>query len=93
MMANWLFASHHSRVAFSIFPRGWPLREIVNAIFYIMRSGCACRLLLADLPPWGTVYRWFATWRDACVFEKIIPASGTSPPNRQSAEPLNFTAS
>ena len=24
-----------------------------------------------DLPPWSTVYRWFAVWRDACVFERI----------------------
>jgi len=24
-----------------------------------------------DLPPWSTVYRWFAAWRDACVFKKI----------------------
>jgi transposase len=26
---------------------------------------------LPDLPPWSTVYRWFAVWRDACLFEKI----------------------
>ncbi|MGH6830624.1 MAG: IS5 family transposase [Methylocella sp.] len=52
-------------------PWGWPPREIVNAIFYVMRSGCPWRLLPADLPPWSTVYRWFMIWRDACVFEKI----------------------
>jgi transposase len=52
-------------------PRGWPLREIVNAIFYVMRSGCPWRLLPSDFPPWSTVYRWFSAWRDACVFEKL----------------------
>ena len=52
-------------------PRGWPLREIVNGIFYVMRSGCPWRQLPKDLPPWSTVYRWFAAWRDACLFEKI----------------------
>src|SRR5262249_41446807 len=52
-------------------PRAWPLREIVNGIFYVMRSGCAGRQLPTDLPPWGTVYRWFVAWRDACLFEKI----------------------
>ena len=52
-------------------PRVWPLREIVNGIFYIMRSGCAWRQMPTDLPPWSTVYRWFAAWRDACVFERI----------------------
>ena len=50
---------------------GWSLREIVNAIFYVMRSGCPWRLLPGDFPPWSTVYRWFAAWRDACVFERI----------------------
>ncbi len=52
-------------------PRIWPLREIVNGIFYVMRSGCAWRQMPTDLPPWGTVYRWFAAWRDGCVFERI----------------------
>ena len=36
-----------------------------------MRSGCPWRQLPKDLPPWSTVYRWFAAWRDACLFEKI----------------------
>ena len=52
-------------------PARWPLREIVNGIFYVMRSGCPWRQLPKDLPPWSTVYRWFAAWRDACLFEKI----------------------
>ena len=52
-------------------PRGWPLREIVNAVFYCLRSGCPWRLLPDDLPPWSTVYCWFALWRDTCLFEKI----------------------
>ena len=52
-------------------PRAWPLREIVNSIFYVMRSGCPWRQMPKDLPPWSTVYRWFATWRDTCLFEKI----------------------
>ena len=43
-------------------PRAWPLREIVNGLFYVMRSGCAWRQLPTDLPPSSTVYRWFAIW-------------------------------
>src|SRR5271157_3536245 len=35
-------------------PRAWPMREIVNGIFYVMRAGCPWRLLPNDLPPWGT---------------------------------------
>jgi transposase len=39
-------------------PRAWPMREIVNGIFYVMRSGCPWRLLPNDLPPWGKIYSW-----------------------------------
>jgi transposase len=46
-------------------PREWPMREIVNGIFYVMRAGCPWRLLPNDLPPCGTIYRWFPTWRDS----------------------------
>jgi transposase len=52
-------------------PREWPMREIINGIFYVMRAGCPRRLLPNDLPPWGTIYRWFAAWRDDGRFERI----------------------
>lgn len=52
-------------------PRAWPPREVVNAIFYVLRGGIAWRLLPSDFPPWRTVYRWFAAWRDEGVFERI----------------------
>lgn len=52
-------------------PRSWSMREIVNAIFYVLRGGIAWRLLPSDFPPWPTVYRWFAAFRDGSVFEKI----------------------
>jgi transposase len=47
------------------------MREILNGIFYVMRAGCPWRLLPNDLPPWGTIYRWFAVWRDDGCFERI----------------------
>jgi putative transposase len=37
-------------------------RQLVNAIFYIVRSGCAWRLLPKDFGPWSTVYGYFRTW-------------------------------
>jgi len=50
-------------------------REIVNAICYVLRSGCAWRLLppgaLWAFPPWQTVYHYFRLWRDAGVFERL----------------------
>lgn len=51
--------------------REWPMREIVNAIFYVLRGGIAWRLLPKDFPPWPTVYRWFARLRDEAVFERM----------------------
>jgi transposase len=47
------------------------MREIINGIFYVTRAGCPWRLLPNDLPPWGTIYRWFAAWRDEGRFERI----------------------
>lgn len=52
-------------------PREWPMREIMNAIFYVLRGGIAWRLLPKDFPPWQTVYRWFARLRDETVFERM----------------------
>jgi transposase len=52
-------------------PRAWLLREIINAIFYVLRGGIAWRLLPRDLPPKSTVYRWFSQWRDAGLFETL----------------------
>ena len=47
--------------------RAWPLREIANAIFYMLRAGCTWRLLPDNFPPWRTVYRWFVRLRDGGV--------------------------
>src|SRR5215211_7662571 len=52
-------------------PWAWPLREIVNAIFYVLRGGVAGRLLPNEFPPRTTVYRWFALWRDTGLFETL----------------------
>jgi putative transposase len=46
-------------------------RDLVNAIFYILRTGCQWRMLPHDFPPWGTVSSQFWRWRKAGVWEKI----------------------
>lgn len=50
------------------------MREVVNAIFYVLRSGCAWRMLPHDFPPWQTVYGYFSTWRDEGVWEAMNDA-------------------
>jgi putative transposase len=44
-------------------PRTHDLREILNAIFYLLKSGCQWRLLPHDFPRWPTVYWYFRKWR------------------------------
>jgi putative transposase len=40
-------------------PRTRGTREILDAIFYLLKCGCPWRLLPKDFPPWETVYWWF----------------------------------
>ena len=44
-------------------PEAHPRREIVNAVRYLVRSGCSWRQLPADFPPWQTVYYHFNRWK------------------------------
>ncbi len=46
-------------------------REILNAIFYQLRTGCQWRYLPEGFPKWPTVYWYFARWVDGGVFERI----------------------
>jgi putative transposase len=47
------------------------LREILDAIFYIVRSGCAWRLLPHEFPPWKTIHHYFRTWRLDGTWERV----------------------
>ena len=52
-------------------------REILNAIFYLLRSGCAWRMLPHEFPPWKTVYHYFRLWRLTGFWERINAALRT----------------
>jgi putative transposase len=53
-------------------PRTHSLREILNAVFYLLKSGCQWRLLPHDFPQrWPTVYHYFRTWRIDGTWERI----------------------
>lgn len=49
--------------------RPWPMRSIVNAIFYVLRTGCPWRFLPNSFPPYQSVYRWFSEFRDNGFFQ------------------------
>jgi transposase len=55
-------------------PTEHPKREIVNAILYLTRTGCAWRMLPKDFPPWQTVYGYFARWREDGTLDRLHDA-------------------
>jgi putative transposase len=55
-------------------PRVHTLRLILDAIFYVLKSGCPWRLLPRDFPPWESVYWWFRRWRIDGTFERLNAA-------------------
>ena len=55
----------------------YPMREIANAVFYLLRSGCTWRMLPRDLPPWQDVYWHFAKWRATGVWQRANDALRT----------------
>ena len=55
-------------------PKMHTTREILNAIFYIVRGGCAWRLLPNDFPPWKTVYHYFRRFRLEGTWERMHSA-------------------
>jgi transposase len=52
-------------------PRTTDLRDVVDAIFYVLRTGCQWRYLPKDFPPKSTVWRYFDEWRHNGAFEVI----------------------
>jgi transposase len=52
-------------------PRTHDLREILNVVFYLLKSGCPWRLLPHDFPRWPTVYWYFRRWRMDGTWERI----------------------
>src|SRR3974377_2569996 len=52
-------------------PRIVEQRDLIDAIFYILRAGCPWRLLPHDFPPWGTVSSQFHRWRRSGLWQKL----------------------
>jgi putative transposase len=55
-------------------PAKYERREILNAILYLLRTGCSWRLLPHDFPSWRIVYWYFSIWRNEGLFEGINDA-------------------
>lgn len=52
-------------------PAKWSRREIVNAILYVLRTGCQWKLLPHDFPSYKTVYHYYRQWRRAGLWEHL----------------------
>ena len=52
-------------------PRTVEVREVINGVLYVLRSGCSWRMMPHDLPPWETVYKYFRNWSIDGTWERI----------------------
>jgi len=55
-------------------PPDWPLILIINAVLYVIKSGCQWRMVPSDFPPWQTVYYYYNKWCKKKVWEGIQDA-------------------
>ena len=55
-------------------PRTANMREVVNGIFYVLRTGCGWEMLPHDLPPYSTVYYYFRRWQKKGVWQQMNKA-------------------
>jgi putative transposase len=55
-------------------PAKWSRREIMDAIYYVMREGGTWRALPHDYPPWQSVYYYFRLWRIDGTWERLNDA-------------------
>ena len=73
-------------------PRTVDMKEIVNAILYILRSGCQWRMLPHEFPPWSTVWTYFRTWRRTGSWERMHTQLREAERVRQGREPTPSAA-
>jgi len=52
-------------------PRTTDMREICNAIYYHLKTGCQWNMLPGDFPPSATVYSYYRKWQRKGVWEKL----------------------
>jgi transposase len=63
------------------------MREVINAIFYVLRGGIPWRMLPHDFPPWGTVWYYFRLWRLQGIWEAMNAALRERVRVREGREP------
>jgi transposase len=74
-------------------PREVDMREVLNSILYLNRTGCQWDLLPHDLLPKSTVYDYFATWRDDGTWQRMMDALRAQVRVAEGREPTPSAAS
>src|SRR5829696_6629374 len=69
--AQWVLIEPHLPVYPGGRPRTTDLRDVVDAVFYVLRTGCQWRYLPKDFPPRSTVWGYFDQWRQDDTLDKI----------------------
>lgn len=73
-------------------PRKYDRRNVVNAILYVVKTGCQWRMLPKDYPPWKAVYQMFFRWRRTGLWEKIHDALRTKVRRKAGKKPTPSVA-
>ena len=73
-------------------PRTTDLREVINAILYLDRTGCQWRALPHEFPPWSTVWSYFRTWRNDGTWKRMHTALREQVRVKQGREPTPSAA-
>ena len=69
--SEWLLLEQFFPAATRGRPRKWAMWQIINAILYVLRTGCQWRMLPKDLPPWQTVYGYLWRWTRSGLWAEI----------------------
>ena len=73
-------------------PRTTDMREVINAILYLDRTGAQWRALPHDFPPWSTVWSYFRTWRNDGTWQRMHTALHEAVRVSQGREPTPSAA-
>ena len=74
-------------------PRQTDLRDVVNALLYLNRAGCAWRMLPHEFPRWKTVYNYFRAWIDAGIWHELMASLRMEVRLRDDRQPTPSAAS
>lgn len=91
--AQWKrISAHFRRLSKRGAPRKYDRRSVLNAIFYVVKTGCQWRMLPKDFPPWKTVYQMFYRWRKSGLWQQIHDALRTKVRKKAGKKPTPSAA-